>query len=177
MDNNYIQTKRKRIRYKFSTTVEDFQSKPEKRTFSFFYQIATFPEQDKNGIKKFHLRKYIFDDKFNFVNVEDYRLSIKDCKNFYKRYPLHKFKQYDVIDLDTITPPSNYDLQTAISPNLANNDDSSILDSMYSSVTDQPVDYRNLYRGRGTNGIFPPISDLTSGSLDQNVITDFSSFN
>ena len=177
MNNNYISPNKKRVRYKFATSLEDFKSIPVKKTFSFFYQIATFPETDKNGIKKYHLRKFVFDNQHNFVNIEDYKLSSSDCKKFYKRYPVHKYKQYDVLNLDMINPPCVYDLQTSISTNLEASESSSILDSMYGSVTNNQIDYKKLYKNKGINGVFSPIVNMDQENLDDNVVTNFSNFN
>jgi hypothetical protein len=170
MDNNYISTKKKRIKYSFPVSVEEFKSEPQKRNFSFFYQIATFSET-YNDSKKYHMRKFVFDDKFNFVKIEEYRLGTKDCKKFYNRYPMHKYKQFDVVDLDDINPPSFHDLQTSISTNLNTNKEStSNLDSMYATFTNDNIDYRKIHRGQNQQGY-----DLSP--LNNNVVTDFSNFN
>jgi hypothetical protein len=141
-----------------------------KKTFSFFYQIATFPER-----QKYHLRKYIFDDKYNFVKIDEYRLSAQDCKKFYDMYPLHQYKQYGVSDLNIVSPPSTFDLQTSLSSNLDTKGSSSNLNAMYRSITGRDVnDYAQLYQYNTDNGMFQTDE---ADNLDNNVITDFSNFN
>ncbi len=168
MDRNYIPTKKKRIRYNFSG--QSTESQPRKRTFSFFYQIATFPEKGK-----YHLRKYVFDDQFTFVNIEDYRLNDKDCKKFYSQNPTQKYKQYGVIDLNIVNKPSLYDLQTSLSSNLDARGSTSNLDSMYNSITGfETVDYAQLYRNNYANNV-DKLNSISS-HFNQNTITDFSSF-
>jgi hypothetical protein len=168
MDNNYISTKKKRTKYNFHTSVEDFRPELKKKpVFSFFYQIATFADSSK-----YHMRKYVFDDTYTFVKVDEYRMSAKDCKKFYTKYPSHKYKRYDVESLDDVNKPSLYDLQTSISTNLnpQQNQDQD-LNSMYATFTNDSIDYSKLHRNlrvRQGNALNSP--------LDDNVITDFASF-
>ena len=141
----------------------------QKRKFSFFYQIATFPER-----QKYHLRKYIFDDKLNFVKVDEYRLGAHDYKKFYEMYPVHQYKQYGVSNLNLVDPPSTFDLQTSLSSNLNAKGSTSTLNSMYTSITGRDVnDYAQLYNYNTANGMF---QSEDPDNLNDNVITDFSNF-
>lgn len=161
-----MKSNKNRIRYNFEPT-----EVPKKKTFSFYYQIAAFPVN-----KKYHLRKYVFDEEYNFVNIEEYRLSAADCKKFYEKYPAHKYKLYSVSDLNIISEPSVYDLQTSLSDNLGDEHARTNLESMYASLTGETVDYSKLYNHYQNNGMFPSVSDTDIGNLDDNIITDFAQF-
>jgi hypothetical protein len=177
MDNNYIPTKKKRIRYTFAHTEDEFRPKPKRVRFSFFYQIAEYPETDNRGRKKFHMRKYIFNDKYEY-KMENHYLDTKACRMFYKSKPVHKYKIYSVIDLNTVSKPTLYDFQTSTSGNLNNSHAQDNLNSMYATFTNESVDYAKLYRGRSTNGVFGPISNMEDGGqINNNMVTDFSNFN
>lgn len=141
-----------------------------KKTFSFFYQIATFPER-----QKYHLRKFIFDEKYNFVKIDDYKLTYQDYKKFYDMYPVHRYKQYAVSNLDIVSPPSTFDLQTSLSSNLDAKGSNTKLNAMYNSITgNSPNDYANLYRYHANNGLF---QTEDNDAINDNVISDFSNFN
>jgi hypothetical protein len=179
MNKNYGSTKKKHIRYRFNTN-NSTTEKPIRRVFSFFYQIASFADTNKDR-KTYHMKKYVFDTKtLQIARVEEYQLSLNYCRKFYKKYPDHAYKQYNVYDLNIVNEPSKFDLQTAISPNLANkvSDNNKELNTMYNTVIESNIDYTKLHQGseKGSNykpnfGNMAPSSDL-----ENSMLTDFAKF-
>jgi hypothetical protein len=177
------QQHKKRIRYKFNTKQE--QSKQQRKTFSFFYQVAIFAN-DIKGRKSYHMRKYIFETEGKqIVKMEEFHLSSSDCKKFYEIYSNHQYKLYNVRDLDLVDIPSKGDLETSLSPNLRTNksQDKEELNSMYGGITG--FDYQNLHnkQNRGGNTIWSSGMSINgvngmgqSSNLDDGMINNFSSF-
>ncbi len=173
MDQNYIPTKKKNIRYKFATTLDDFRPKEEKRkTIDFFYQIAVF----KNDNDKYHMRKFIIDSNNNFKN-EDYFLNHAQFKRFFKIKKPNQYRMFNTKTLDGVERPSLNDIYTLKSENLSGN--SNQLDSMYSKVTMDKIDYAKLYenRKRKRGNYFPTMDSIDNYQQDnENVISNFSKF-
>lgn len=102
MNNDYISTRKKRIKYKFVQPNAQQESE-ESADFSFFYQICTFPDP---YTKKFHMRKFIINHRNEFANVKEFNLSKKQCKKFFAIKKQHEYKCYPVYSLENINYPN-----------------------------------------------------------------------
>jgi len=117
-NNDYISTRRKRIRYNFITPNTVVDEKPGDTSINFFYQISTFPNPYDH---KYHLRKYAFNSKHEFINVKYYKLTRKQYKNFRRKMPLHKYKCFNTYTLKNINLPTLFDILTSQSNILETN--------------------------------------------------------
>ena len=165
MENNYIPTKKKRSRYTFASSVNDFRPQPElkEKKISFFFQIATF--QNSNG--RYHMRKFVVSPENTFLNIEDYFLNKGQCKKFYKIKKSNQYKTYNVNDLNDIPPPTLNDIYTLKSENLTSGGN---LDSMYETFTN---DNKSYIRANNRK-LFPKVGDNGVGRL--NTLNNFSKF-
>jgi hypothetical protein len=109
-DNKCIPTRKKRIRYKFITPsiVED--TKPEDKSINYYYQIALFPNIHDHT---YHLRRFSFYGKNEFIDVKYYKLNKQQFKKFRKNTLPHKYKGYNTYTLYNINPPTLSDLFTS----------------------------------------------------------------
>lgn len=111
MNNNYIPTKKKITKYTFLTPPKNNDNNI-KDNISFFYQICTFPHPAFKNSKKFHMRKFVINDKNEFISINDYYLSKKQCKKFFEIKKPHEYKCYHVYSLDDINYPSLAEIST-----------------------------------------------------------------
>lgn len=83
----------------------------------YFYQICTFPN---HRTKKFNMKKYVIEGK-QFLKIDEYNLTKRQCKKFYKVKKPNEYKCYATYDLRDIDPPSMGDILMARSEILADN--------------------------------------------------------
>lgn len=104
MDNNFINTRKKRVKYTFkkppSNDLRDIE--PNEEEISFFYQVASFPDPSMN---RYHVRKFVISGNNRFLDVREYRLTKKQLKKFYLEKKPHEFKRYAVYTLEDIGYP------------------------------------------------------------------------
>lgn len=165
---DFIPTKRKRTKYVFPKSANEFKQEPIEKTFSFFFQIAMFP----NSAGKYHMRKFIVDSNNNFANIEEYYLNRKQCKKFYKIKKQNQYKAYNVNCLDNIQVPTLNDIYTAKSENLSS--DNNNLDNMYQTFTNDNKEYMK------NNNRYPLQFDINN-NIDNgigriNTLNNFSKF-
>lgn len=124
---DYVSTKKNRIKYNFTTpdTQQDQEKFQEnfstKHDINIFYQICNFRNPNT---KKFHLRKYSVNRKNEFVYhdgmpYKEYLLNKAQHKKFHKTNRPHQFKRYNLDTLERIKQPSYFDISTAKSDMLA----------------------------------------------------------
>lgn len=118
-NNDFIKTKKKRVRYEFVSRKDvEEQNNNYAGQMTDYYQICAFrnPKNDK-----FHMRKFVLDEKDNIMSVREYYLSERKCKQFFKTKNEHQYRCYPSYDLDNVNYPVMGDILAAKSPLLANN--------------------------------------------------------
>lgn len=119
MENDFISTKRKRTKYHFvSPSEQQEQINPDK--INFYYQICTFPNPSTS---KFHMRKFVINDKNEFIAINDYHLNKKQAKKFFSMKKPHEYKCYSVYSLEDVNYPHLSEVLTSKSDILSNNYD------------------------------------------------------
>jgi hypothetical protein len=105
---NYIPTRKKRTKYHFITRREPSNEQlNDIDQFTFFYQICTFPNPNTN---KFHLRKFVINNRNEFVNTQEFYLSKRQCKRFYEMKNSHEYRNYPMYSLDDVPYPKASDI-------------------------------------------------------------------
>jgi len=94
---------------------EDYEVKQKK--YFVFYQLTLFKHPKTN---KHHIRKFVLDDDYNFVDVKEYYITKEQYDKFIKTHPYNKYKQYQVYTLDNIEYPNMSDILTCQSDILHN---------------------------------------------------------
>ena len=113
MENDFIPTKKKNVRYHFvNTRVEDIDKEDD---YSFFYQICAFPDPYS---KKYELRKFVINKNNEFLQIKKYILNKKQCKKFYKTKKKGEYLAYPVYNLDEIEYPKLGEILTCKSQNI-----------------------------------------------------------
>ena len=102
MTNNYIPTKKKRVKYHFVTSKGKFQFQ-NNRPLKFFYQICTFPNIT-DGL--YHIRRYTIDQNDRFVDIKYFRINKKQLKKLFKTTKPHCYKCYSTYTLESVNPPT-----------------------------------------------------------------------
>lgn len=113
MDNNYISTKKKRVKYQFVTRdTENNQNKQSSQNddLIFYYQICTFQEPKNN---KYQMRKFVINSRNEFLAINDFYLTKKQCKKFYKYKKQHEYKCFPMYNLNGVDYPTLADIITA----------------------------------------------------------------
>lgn len=78
----------------------------------FYYQLCGFANP---YTKRYHLRKYVINENYEFITVTDEHLTRKQCKKFIRDKKEREYKIYSVYTLDNIAPPSFADINTSFS--------------------------------------------------------------
>lgn len=90
-----------------------------------FYQVCTFKNP---GTDKYHARKFIINQKNEFVSAKEYRLKRSQYKKLLDTKKPNEYKCYSTYDLKNISYPSVSDILLAKSQILASNDDAGYAD-------------------------------------------------
>jgi hypothetical protein len=69
--------------------------------YKFYYHICAIP----NG-NKYLVRKYIFDEDFNFINQDDYNFTYKNVNTLINKLDKGQYKKFDTSILDKIEKPT-----------------------------------------------------------------------
>lgn len=100
------------------TFVNNFNQVDEEPTFTSFYQIASFVNPKTN---KYHVRKFVINNKNEFVNVKEYNLSNKQYVRFFNKKKPNEYKLFAVYNLSMVNPPSMAEILISKSDILAVN--------------------------------------------------------
>lgn len=73
--------------------------------YKFYYHICSIP----NG-NKYLVRKYIFDEDFNFIGNDDFHFSYKNVNTLICKLDKCQYKKFDSSGLENIPQPSQDDL-------------------------------------------------------------------
>jgi len=117
MNNKFIPTRKKRIKYQFVTRKEP-EIANTKNNISFYYQICTFPQPNT---KRFNMRKFIINGNNEFIGIKNFNLTKKQCKKFFKYKKDHEYKCYTTYTLDDVALPTLSDITLSQSSILSNN--------------------------------------------------------
>jgi len=99
------------------TTIEKEHTKP---NVSKFYQICSFQNPETN---KYHVRKFIINDKNEFTSVKEYKLSKSQYKKLLEIKKTNEYKCFSTYDLKNISYPNSSDILTLKSNMITNNHD------------------------------------------------------
>src|SRR5690606_19156692 len=102
---DFIPTKRNNVRYKFitPTNYQNRDNEVKDDSYYFFYQITTYPDPKTD---RYHLRKFVLNNKDEFKAVNEYHLTKSQCKKFYSTKKRHEYKQYAVYNLNNVNYPT-----------------------------------------------------------------------
>ena len=115
----YILTKKNRTKYEFVTESKEQHPHPiQDSKLTYFYQICTFPNPNKKD--KFHMRKFVLNENNEFISINNFFLSNKQCKRFFSAKKPNEYKCYPVYNLEDIGYPTNTDILTCQSEILSN---------------------------------------------------------
>jgi len=111
-DNDFIKTRSKNVKYTFvkPSSGDDYLPKTTPGDYTFFYQICAF-SNPKN--KKYHMRKFVVDENYKFVDIRDFYLSKKSYKKFFAEKKPHEYKTFPYYTLDDANYPHMTDILTA----------------------------------------------------------------
>ena len=110
MNNPYIPTRKKRIRYRFITPSTVVDENPSDTSLHCYYQVCTFANPYDHF---YHARKIIFNGKNEILDTKYYKINKAQYKKFRKNFPLHKYALYNTHTLDNINFPTIAQLFTA----------------------------------------------------------------
>jgi hypothetical protein len=89
-------------------------------SITIFYQVCAFKNP---GTGKYHLRKFIINQRNEFVSAKIYKLDRKKYKTFLNTKKNNEYKCYSVYDLTNISYPSVSDILVAQSHLLTTDND------------------------------------------------------
>lgn len=104
-----------RVRYRFTGRENDLKSIDD--SIHFYYQICVHPHP-KTG--RYCMRKFVIDGNDKFIAIEQYKLSEKIYKKFFKMKKPHEYKCISAYDLDNTEYPKFQEVRTAKSDILSN---------------------------------------------------------
>jgi hypothetical protein len=107
---NYISTKKKKIKYNFITNNNSSEIYSVDDTISYFYQICIYANPNTNT---FHMRKFAINSKNEFINIKSFYLRKSEHKKFFKKKKDFQFRSYPAYSLDEIDVPSLSDILMA----------------------------------------------------------------
>lgn len=96
----------------------DFE--PREERYTFFYQLCTFANPSN---QKYDMRKFVLNNNNEFVSVENFQLTKKQCKKFFQVKKQNEYKCYPVYNLHNIEYPNASDILTCQSSILSNESD------------------------------------------------------
>lgn len=91
--------------YEFVST---FNKKPRNESVKYYFQIATFPYNNKD----YMVRKFLITDMFTIKCITKHFASRNEIRDFLKNYPPNMYRLMPVYDLDTVGFPSQSELLT-----------------------------------------------------------------
>ena len=106
----FIKTKKKRVRYQFITPTQVKENKDAIKPIVHYDQICTFKSPD-DGL--YNLRRFFINDKYDFVNITAHKLNKKQYKKYIKETKPQKYKCYSTYELKNINYPSIADIMTS----------------------------------------------------------------
>lgn len=112
-------SRNRRDRYTF-ITADEYKDTFDEEYFTFFYQLATHPHPKTN---RYHMKKYIVNNKDQIKGVNDYMLTKNKYDKFLKSKKLHEYKLYSVYSLNDVGLPHGADISASKSTILNNNYD------------------------------------------------------
>jgi hypothetical protein len=98
---------------------DDYTYNPTPRNYK-YYQICSFVNPWTN---KYHIKRFIINEKNQFVNIQDYRLEKKQYMRFVQACRPNEYKMFNIYDLNETAYPSLGDLTIVQSPILEVNSD------------------------------------------------------
>ena len=112
MNYNSTFSRKKRTKYQFVSTrdIENFQNTEDNEIKSLYYQVCTFPEP-KTG--RFHMRKFIINNNNEFIDIKNFKLTKKQCKQFCSTTKPHQYKKFNTYDLENVSYPCLADILTS----------------------------------------------------------------
>lgn len=115
-------SKTNNIKYKFiqQNRGTNFTNDESINDIKFYYQICTFPIQDSD---KYHMRKFVVSNNNEFIAINDYYLSKKQCKKFFAIKKTNEYKCFPHYSLEQVTYPSTSDI-LMLKSDLLENDNS-----------------------------------------------------
>lgn len=106
----FIKTKKNRVRYQFITPTQVEENKDAIKPIVHFDQICTF-KSPYDGM--YNLRRFFINSKYDFIDIKQYKLTKKQYKQYIKTTKPQKYKCYSTYELKNIDYPSIANIMTS----------------------------------------------------------------